>query len=79
MIYNMPYVNMEKTGANLRQLIKARGYSVRQVQDYLCLGSNQAIYSWLVGRNLPTVDNLVALSCLLDVTIDELLVLECPQ
>lgn len=79
MMNTIPNINLEKTGDNLRRLFKDRGYSVRQIQDYLCLGSNQAIYSWLVGRNLPTLDNLVALSCLLEVSLDDLIVVECPN
>ena len=79
MMTNIPYINMEKTGDNLRRLFKENGYSVKQIQDYLCLGSNQAIYSWLVGRNLPALDNLVALACLLQVSLDDLIVIECPN
>lgn len=79
MMTNIPYINMEKTGDNLRKLFKENGYSVKQIQDYLCLGSNQSVYSWLVGRNLPALDNLVALAWLLEVSLDELIVIEYPN
>jgi len=79
MMNKLPNVNMKKTGENLRSLFKKHGYSVRDVQRYLCLGSNQAIYSWLNGRNLPTVDNFVALSCMLNTPIDNLIIRDCPK
>lgn len=71
-----PTINMKKTGDNLRQLFNKHGYSVRDIQEALCIGSNQAIYSWLVGRTLPSLDNLVALSILLEISIDEILILD---
>ena len=71
-----PRINMRKTGEHLRQLFNDHGYTVRDIQEALCIGSNQAIYSWLVGRTLPSLDNLVALSILLEISIDEILILD---
>ena len=72
----IPTIDIEATGSNLRKLFKAHGYSVSDIQDLLCIGSNQAIYSWLNGRNLPALENIVALSHLLGVAIEELIILE---
>ena len=39
----------------------------------------EAIYKWQSGKSLPTVDNLYALSALLDVRMDEILVAAKPE
>ena len=36
----------------------------------------QAIYKWQHGTAMPTIDNLVVLAAVLDVTIDEILVVQ---
>lgn len=72
----MKTINLKKTGDHLRRLCKEQGYSVHDLQNYLHIGSNQAIYNWFNGKSLPSIDNLAALADLLDYTINELLVLE---
>ena len=46
--------------------------TVRDVQKYLELGSQQSIYHWLNGISMPTIDNLYVLSYLFGVTIDDI-------
>ncbi|MBQ9062063.1 MAG: helix-turn-helix transcriptional regulator [Eubacterium sp.] len=69
-----PTIDKVKTGQNLKILLQERGITVKDVQDYLGLACVQGIYHWLDGRSLPTVDNLYALSELLLVPVDHLLV-----
>ena len=68
----IPMINMRDTGINLRRLMDKRGISVKDVKDYLSLTSIQSVYNWLNGINMPTIDNLYALSQMLDVSIDEI-------
>ena len=68
----IPLINKRETGTNLRRIMDARGITVRDVQQYLGLGSVQSIYHWLNGISMPTIDNLYALSELFQVTIDEI-------
>ena len=63
---------MRETGINLRLLMDKKGISVKEVKDYLGLTSIQSVYNWLNGLNMPTIDNLYALSQMLDVSIDEI-------
>lgn len=65
-----PIIDKRETGINLRRIMDKRGITVKDVQQYLGLGSEQSIYAWLNGRNMPTIDNLYALSELLRVSID---------
>ena len=47
-----------------------RGITPKDVQEYLGLGCVQSVYRWIDGVNMPTIDNLYALSELLQVPID---------
>lgn len=70
----MPMIDMAKTGQNIVNLRKQAGLSVKDLQDAFGFGTPQAIYKWQQGLALPTIDNLVALAALLDVTIDDILI-----
>ena len=69
----IPLINKRETGINLRRIMDARGITVKDVQQYLGLGSVQSVYHWLNGSSLPTIDNLYALSELFQLPVDELL------
>lgn len=46
---NMPMINMQKTGANIKMLMKLNNIKVIQIQDILGFNTPQAIYKWLRG------------------------------
>ena len=58
------------------KLGKAAGLSVREMQNIFGFTTPQAIYKWQHGTAMPTIDNLVVLAAVLDVTIDEILVVQ---
>ena len=68
-----PQIDMKQTGINIRRIMDERGFTVKDIQKYLGLGSVQSVYHWLNGISLPTVDHLYALSGLFHVSIDEML------
>ena len=70
----VPVIDMAATGRNIIRLRKSAGITVREMQDAFGFGTPQAIYKWQNGTSLPTVDNLVMLSGLFDVPIDEILI-----
>jgi transcriptional regulator with XRE-family HTH domain len=70
----IPAIDMIKTGQNIVSLRKKAGLSVKELQEQLGFATPQAIYKWQNGLALPTVDNLVALASLLNVTVDEIIV-----
>lgn len=70
----MPYVNLEKTGLNLKSLMKSKNLTVKDLQKVFGFANPQAIYNWLSGKTLPTVDNLLVLSFVFDTTLDDLVV-----
>lgn len=68
-----PEIDVKATGQRIRMIMRMRGISVLEVQNYLGFSYPQALYHWFDGKNLPTLDNLYALSELLEVPVDELL------
>ena len=75
-ILSMPTVNRKATAVNIRRLMDKAGISVADVQEAMMFEYPQAIYKWLQGRNLPSLDNMVILAHLLHVTVDEIVILE---
>ena len=69
-------IDMEKTGARIQELRRSAGYSVKELQYAMGFISYQAIYKWQKGEALPSVDNLVMLSELFRVPIDQIIVRE---
>ena len=65
-----PLINKRETGVNLRRIMDMRGITPKDVQEYLGLGCVQSVYRWIDGVNMPTIDNLYALSELFQVPID---------
>ena len=67
---------MVKTGNNITRLRKLKGLSVRNIQEALGFRNPQAIFKWQRGESLPSLDNLVILSELLEASLEEILVIE---
>ena len=74
-----PSIDLKATGRNIARLRKERGLSVKQLQAYFGFEDPQAIYRWQWGKNLPSVDNLYALSALFEVPMNEILVSSKPK
>lgn len=75
-MYQIPSINMVKTGENIVRLREKNGLSVKDLQDVFGFTTPQAIYKWQHGITLPTVDNLVVLAAVFHVPVEEILVLE---
>ena len=69
-----PTINLTRTGANIIRLRKAAGLTVHDLQMVFGFNSPQAIYKWQRGQSLPSVDNLYALSALLQVPMNEIII-----
>ena len=73
---SFPVIDLKSTGGNIESCRREAGLSVRELQDYFGFEYPQAIYKWQHGECLPTVDNLLALSRILEVKMEDLLVYE---
>lgn len=69
---NKPIIDTEATAGNIKAHRIRAGYSVRQAQNILGLSSPQAIYNWESGKDIPTIDNMVAVAALYGVTINDI-------
>ena len=74
-----PVIDPIATGRNISRLRLERGLTVRDLQTYFGFEEPQAIYKWQRGKSLPTVDNLYALSALLNVPMERILVSAQPH
>lgn len=68
-------INLNATGANLRNLMKEKNVKVLDVASIL-LTSPQSVYSWLNGHSIPSVDNLLNLAGILNVSMEDILICE---
>ena len=69
-----PVIDPIATGKNIVRLRQARGMTVKDLQQWFGFEEPRAIYKWQQGQTLPSVDNLIALSALLDVPVEDILV-----
>lgn len=68
-----PTINLSETGINLRRIMDKREITPKDIKEYLHLTSVQSVYNWCNGLNMPTIDNLYALSQLLQIPIDAII------
>ena len=73
---DIPFVDTVATGQNIDRLRNAAGLSVKDMQMIFGFATPQAIYKWIHGTSMPTIDNLVILAAMLGVTLDEIVVVE---
>ena len=62
-------IQQQETGENIRRLLKSNGYTVKDIQEVMGFENPQAVYKWLSGKSLPSLENLLILSKLLNISI----------
>ena len=65
-------MDRDRTCENIKALCTYRGYSVDRIASLLNI-SNQTVYSWFSAKKLPSIDHIVELSDILNVSIDEII------
>ncbi len=68
-----PVIDIDATGRNLNRIIRNSDYSVNDIADYLGT-THSLVYRYMRGEVLPSTDRLLAVSLLLGVTVNDLLV-----
>ena len=69
-------IRQKETGNNIRKLLSENGYTVKDVQNAMGFENPQAVYKWISGKSLPSLDNIVILSRLLHTSIEDILVID---
>ena len=68
-----PVIDLHSTGARINELRRERGITVDELRIYLGMNNPNSIYKWFRGEVLPTLENMYALSVILEVPIDEII------
>jgi len=69
-----PTIDLVATGKNIIKLREESGLSVRDLQNIFGFATPQAIYKWQHGTALPTIDNLIVLSAVFKVSMEEIII-----
>lgn len=69
-----PAIDMLKTGQNIKKIMKLKGLTVKDIQNFLNLSAPQGIYHWFIGKSMPSLDNLYALSELFGLPMDIMII-----
>ena len=71
-----PMINTTATGENINRMRIEAGMTVRDMQRVFGFTTPQAIYKWIHGTAMPTIDNMVILAAMFGVTVDEIIVVD---
>ncbi|MCR5716908.1 MAG: helix-turn-helix transcriptional regulator [Lachnospiraceae bacterium] len=69
-------IDCYSTSLNMRRMMQERHITPKQVKKELGLESVQAVYKWMSTTNsaLPSIDNLLRLSSMMNCTIEDILI-----
>lgn len=69
-------IQQKETGKQIKRLLDEKGFSVRDVQSVMGFENPQAVYKWISGKSLPSLDNILILSRMLNTSIENILVVD---
>ena len=69
-------IQQKETGSRIKSLLRESGYTVRDIQSAMGFENPQAVYKWISGKCLPSLDNFLILSRLLNTSIEDILVID---
>ena len=67
-------IMLPETGNRIRSLMRQRGLSARDLQQACGFEQPQAVYKWLNGQSVPSIDNLLILGTVFGTKIENILV-----
>ena len=72
----MVVIDTIKTGQNIKEIFKTNNYKIKDIQETFNFSTPQAIYKWFRGDSIPSIDNLVIISQMCNIKIDEIIVVQ---
>lgn len=72
----MVKVNAVETGKNIKRLIYKNNITYKEIQTRCMFGTTQAIYKWMRGDSIPSIDNLVILADMFKCRLDDIIVVD---
>lgn len=73
-MFTLPAIDTIGTGMRIMDLRKKAGLSVKDLQNIFGFATPNAIYKWQNGAAMPTLDNLIVLAAVFNVSLDEIIV-----
>lgn len=70
----IPVIDPIETGNRIRQLRCEKNIRMKDFQMFFGFSTPAAIYKWEQGANMPTIDNLIILSKIFELPIDDIIV-----
>ena len=70
----MPVINTKATGANIKAMMKAKGFKIADIQERCGFNTPQAVFKWMRGDAMPTIDNMIIIADMFGVTVDAIIV-----
>ncbi len=67
-------IDQAETGRNIQHLMRRKGLKVRDIQQACGFEQPQAVYKWIHGQSLPSIDNLLILARIFGSTVEGILV-----
>ena len=72
----MPVIDVKATGMNIKNMIKQGGFKISDVQARCGFNTPQAIFKWMRGDSVPTIDNMIIIADMFGVTIDQIVIIK---
>lgn len=69
----MVAIDMEQTGKNIENMMKAKGMCPRDMQEVFGFGTVNTIYTWIRGKKMPNIDNMVQIADMFGTRIDDII------
>lgn len=75
-MFSMPVIDVKATGANIKAIMKMKGFKIADVQERCGFNTPQAIFKWMRGDAVPTIDNMIIIADMFGVTIDQIVIIK---
>ena len=72
----IPMIDTVATGQNINRMRINAGMTVKDMQNVFGFATPQAIYKWIHGTAMPTIDNMVILAAMFGVTLDDIIAVD---
>ncbi len=69
-------IQQKETGSRIKSLLRESGYTVRDIQNAMGFENPQAVFKRIFRKGLPSLDNFLILSRLLNTSIEDILVID---
>lgn len=69
----MVAIDMEQTGRNIENVMEKNNMTPRDMQNAFGFGTVNTIYTWIRGKKIPNIDNMVQIADMFGIKIDDII------